>query len=220
MKTSNFWMAGAVAVTMLFTACGGGAETSPTSETTPETETEAAPETAAAKMDVTIDAAASMVGWKGSVAGVKDHTGTLKFTEGTVSMEGEAVVGGSLTVDMASMAATDENYNEEHTSEMLIGHLSSEDFFNVAEFPTATFKITGMDGSDIAGELTLHGKTNAEKVTNITMSEEDGKKVVSGDLTFNRQNYDVVYGIAGDMIISDDIELNVKLVAGGMAAAM
>ena len=211
-------MAGAVAVSMLFAACGGGAETASTeapAEAEAPAETEA--EAPAATMDVTIDTEASMVGWKGTVAGVKDHTGTLKFTEGTVNMEGDKVAGGSFTVDMASMVATDENYDEEHTSEMLIGHLSSPDFFDVANNPTAMFKITGMEGDDVVGELTLHGKTNPEKVTNVTVSEEGGKKMVSGTMVFNRQNYDVVYGIAGDMIISDDIELDIKLVAGEAA---
>ena len=221
MKTSNFWMAGVVAVSMLFAACGGGAE-KPAAETSADNaneKTEAEAPAAAEKMDVTIDVAASMVGWKGSIMGAHSHTGTLKFTEGVVNMEGDKIVGGSFTVDMGSMATTDENYNEEHSSEMLIGHLSTADFFATEENPTATFTITGMEGDDVVGDLTIRGKTNSEKVTGLTVGEENGAKTLSGMLTVDRQKYDVAYeSTMKDMVLSDDIELEIKLVAGAGAA--
>ncbi len=44
-------------------------------------------------------------------------------------------------------------------------HLKSPDFFNVKQFPTITFKSTSVkavkDGYEVAGDLTLHGKTVA-----------------------------------------------------------
>lgn len=43
-------------------------------------------------------------------------------------------------------------------------HLKSPDFFDAAQFPTATFKstavaVTGTDSADVTGDLTIHGVT-------------------------------------------------------------
>lgn len=61
----------------------------------------------------------------------------------------------AVTIDMNSVETTNPKLNE---------HLKSEDFFNAAKFPTATFKatkitVTGKTTGTITGDLTLHGVT-------------------------------------------------------------
>jgi polyisoprenoid-binding protein YceI len=88
------------------------------------------------------------------------------------------------------------------------------DFFNVEEYPTATFEITGSDSASIMGNLTVRGKTNPEKVENVVISEENGMVKMTGDLTFDRRKYDVAFTHPmKEMVVSDDIVLNVSLVA-------
>lgn len=163
-----------------------------------------------------VDVANSVVKWKGAMLGIKFHEGTLKLTDGTLTVENGVVTGGSFTVDMNSMVATDENYQPEEgsTREKLIGHLSSNDFFNVAEFPTATFTIRSGAGNQASGDLTVRGITNSETVQNIMLIEADGVVKANGNLTFDRKKYNVAWDSPmKDVVLSNEIELSVELAA-------
>lgn len=200
----------------LMASCGSEAPKSDNADATAQEQTETkAPE----KMTWSVDAANSMVEWKGTMVGVYDHFGTIKLTEGSLEMEGNNVVGGSFTVDMTSIVPTDSNYSEEHPADHLVGHLGNEDFFDVANNPTATFVVTGSDmaAGTITGDLTVRGKTNSETVTNVVFDESTS--TATGKLVFNRQTYGAAYKAMQDMVLSDDIELTITLKAGEAAPA-
>jgi polyisoprenoid-binding protein YceI len=192
------------------TACGGAAESS--SENTEAPAAEAAVE-APAKMDYMIDTEKSAVSWAGEMMGVYTHTGTLSFSEGSVSVENGAITGGMFAVDMTTMSPTDANYKDEDggRSSDLVGHLSSPDFFNVAEFPSAALTITGAGEEGLMADLTIRGKTNSEVITDITMDAEAG--TASGKMTIDRRKYDVVWDHPmKEMVLSDNITMDVQLV--------
>lgn len=180
------------------------------SNTETSEETEMATEATLTNGDYTVDAAASEVMWKGVLLGVKEHFGTVSVTEGNFSVADGSVSGGKITIDMNTMVPTDSTYDAESTKEKLVGHLSSPDFFDVANFPSATFEVTGAEGNKVMGNLTVRGKTNPETVENVTVTA-DG---ITGDLTFNRKNYDVKFDLPmKDMVLSDDIKLSFSLKA-------
>ncbi|MBK8659129.1 MAG: YceI family protein [Bacteroidetes bacterium] len=56
----------------------------------------------------------------------------------------------------------------------LLGHLSSPDFFDIANNPTASFVISSVEGNTAKGTLTIRGKANEETLTNVTLTEADG----------------------------------------------
>lgn len=183
-------------------------------------------EDAAASGTYSVNTEESIVNWEGTmtkVGGVAiyGHTGTLKLSEGSLTLEDGKITGGSFTVDMTTMTATDKNYNPEEgkTKEALIGHLSTGDFFLVDEYPTASFEIKSVDGDKITGDLTIRGNTNEATVTDVTCEvTEDGTVSASGNLTFDRQKYDVAFSMeeskgVTDMLIDDNVELSIKLVA-------
>ncbi|MGB0402659.1 MAG: YceI family protein [Salibacteraceae bacterium] len=202
-------MVSTLAFGLFMTSCGGEAKTT---EAAPAAE-EATTENVEAKT-MNIDAAASTVGWSGSVVGGYSHNGTVAIKEGSLEMTGENLTGGSIMIDMTTMVPLDSNYGEGHTSEDLIGHLSTADFFDVANNPTALFEITGSDlaAGTISGNLTVRGKTNPETVTNVQFDSEGG--AAKGVLVFDRQKYDVAYvSTMKDMVLSDDIELQIMLKA-------
>jgi polyisoprenoid-binding protein YceI len=162
--------------------------------------------------DITADNTASEVVWKGDMLGLYAHEGTINMQSGNLSIENGTVKSGAFTIDLASIKPTDDGYSEEKTAEDLVGHLSSNDFFNVAEYPTATFEVTGSEGSDVVGNLTVRGKTNAEKVENVMVTEENGNVMVTGDLIFDRTKYGVNFSTgAEDKVISNDITLKIKV---------
>ena len=211
MKKRNLFFAGIMGIAVSLTSCGNHEHKS---EETKEVEVV---KEEVKVIEMNINTTESAVMWKGEMLGMYSHEGTLNFTSGNVEITNGIVTGGNFTVDMTTMKATDENYKPEDgkTPEKLVGHLSSPDFFDVAQFPTASFTVTGGEGNTVTGTLTLKGKAGEETVNDVTVSEEGGKTTLTGTLTVNRKNYDVSFDHpAKEMVLSDDIVLNVKLVAG------
>ena len=199
----------ALAFGLFMTSCGGEAKTE---EAAPVAE-EATATTEESKT-WNIDAAASTVNWKGTMVGVYSHNGTINISEGSITMEGENITGGTITMDMTSIVPLDSNYSEENTAENLVGHLGSPEFFDVENNPTAMFEITGSDmaAGTISGNLTIRGKTNPETITNVEFDSEGN--AAKGMLVFDRQKYDVAYvATMKDMVLSDDIELAIMVKA-------
>lgn len=197
---------------LLLAACGGGAE--PDASTTPET-----PETGNATEDqsyYSLDTDQSRVHWKGVMLGVKEHSGDLKFKPGSyVALSDGRIVGGELIVDMSTMTATDDwTYTEDYSREKLVGHLSSPDFFDVANHGEARLVLGTQKGNEVSGELTVRGKTNSESVTDLEIRADDNAMKGVAKLVFDRQNYDVTWSTgAQDMVLSDDIELTAEIKA-------
>jgi len=159
----------------------------------------------------TIDPAASTLTWKGSMMGMYDHSGTLAITSGTITVTDGDITGGNLEVDMTSITPTDDNYPEDKPKEKLVGHLSSADFFNVEEHPTATVEITSNSGTGMV-DLTVRGITNSEEMSDLKFDEYEGNFDGKGVLTFDRTKYEVSFEHPmEDMVISNDVELTIIL---------
>ena len=97
----------------------------------------------------------------------------------------------------------------------LVRHLESADFFDVMNYPTASFTITesNSEKNSITGNLTIRGFTNSETVSEIVFDKE--QETVSGIISFDRQKYGVFFkGSSKDMLISDviDLKINLKLI--------
>lgn len=197
---------GSALATFAFASCGS-ADTASTPATT----------SAANKaMDYVIDTATSAVDWKGTMVGVKSHTGTLHFTNGDLQTKDGNLIGGSFTVDMHSYTFTDTNYakpgSAQGTRQNLMGHLTSADFFAVDSFPTAHFTISSVEGTTATGELTVRGHSATEKVENINLTADGENISATGDLTFDRQKYGVSWSSPmKDMVLSNDIVLHIDL---------
>ncbi|MBN1598925.1 MAG: YceI family protein [Bacteroidales bacterium] len=165
--------------------------------------------------NIKVDLTESRVIWAGTLLGVYTHTGTVKFTEADLGVKKGEVTDGSFVVDLTTMVATDDNFNPEEgsTKERLIGHLSSPDFFDVKNHPTATFIIKSAEGTSATGDLTIRGITNEETVENIKVENLDGKVKLSGDMVFDRKKYNVSWDYpAKDMLLKKEIELKIELI--------
>ncbi|WDF54944.1 YceI family protein [Mucilaginibacter sp. KACC 22063] len=163
----------------------------------------------------------SNIEWTGKKIGGQ-HNGSIKLAGGTVVTNGKAPVSGNFTIDMKSISnkdITDADYNKK-----LVGHLTSDDFFGVAQYPTAQFvatKITpaGNGVANVTGNLTIKGITNPISFpVNYTISGNTLTAVAKG-VAVNRAKYNVKYGSKsffesiGDKAIDDDFLLDISLVA-------
>jgi polyisoprenoid-binding protein YceI len=205
MNKITLFSAGVLSSAMFLVSCGNSGEQP----------AESAPVVTAVEM--TVDTALSTVEWSGTLVGVYTHTGLLKLTEGSFTVDSGKVTAGSFTAALNTMKVTDQNYDEKKgsTPEKLIGHLSSPDFFDVATYPTATFVVSGVNADGkIAGKLTVRGVTNEEVLENVVIDTVSG--TANASLTFDRQKYGVAWAHPlKDMVLENEIKLNVNVKAKG-----
>lgn len=209
---------GLMALALMFTGCSdqGSSETDAAqNENTEETTTDEKDTNTRSMVSYRLNPEQSVVKWKGTMLGVKEHTGTLQFAKGVVDVKGEQVVGGEVVVDMSTMQATDENYNPEEgqTKDKLIGHLQSADFFNVSEHPHARLAVKSMENGAIVGDLTIRGITHEIRAEVTDMHMHDNEMHVMAKTTFDRQRFNVAWEAMGDVVLSDEIELEIDLTA-------
>ena len=109
-----------------------------------------------------IDKEKSVVQWLGKkVSG--QHNGTLNIKSGTVSLDGEQIVGGSFVLDMNTIA--NEDIESPKWKAKLEEHLKSNDFFNIAKFPEGTFEITKSEPGEQPSDVLLTGKLTVKGLT-------------------------------------------------------
>lgn len=138
----------------------------------------------------------------------------MEYTDGKLS-------GGSFTIDMTTITCLD---LEGGMKGKLEGHLKSDDFFGVENFPTAKFEMTqvisrGKPGDyKITGDLTIK-ETTKEIKFNATVEEGSDKLVAKTAIEIDRSEFKVRYGSGsffdglGDKTIYDEFELEIELVA-------
>jgi polyisoprenoid-binding protein YceI len=104
-------------------------------------------------------------------------------------------------------------------------HLKSPDFFDVAKYPTMTFKSKKIESAGegkfkVTGDLTLHGVTK-EVVLNVEGSPKPtkdpmGKMRIGGGATakINRKDFGLAYNKAletGGVLIGEDIDITIDV---------
>ena len=109
-------------------------------------------------------------------------------------------------------------------SEMRDNHLRSADFFDVANHPTATFRIRELvarggrgDEYDIVGDLTIRGTTRpltlkAELLGFYKSMEGASRAGFSAEARLNRKEWGLNWNMAlesGGWLVSDDIKLTI-----------
>ena len=150
--------------------------------------------------------------WEGSILGMYSHYGSVDVKDINLKYEGEQIVGGNITIDMTTIDPLNDGFGTKEGQKRvdLLNHLNSADFFDVENFPEASFEITSVSekGSTLIGNMTIKGKTQEGIVANI--GESDGG--LKAKLKLNRRDYGINFDHpAEDMVLSDDIALVVKL---------
>ncbi len=177
------------------------------------------------KIDLNTDKTTSYVSWLGSkkIGGGK-HQGNIYFNDGHFTVSDGNLVGGELSIDMASLHTTDDM--PDNMIEKLEGHLKSGDFFEVEVYPTASFKIMEVDKLDtpdengfthtVTGTLTLK---NTAKVIDVPAKVSVNGNSVSllSEFGLDRSDFNVKYGstkfqeLTEDKIINDVVDLKINI---------
>ena len=169
----------------------------------------------------TVDTNASQITWEGAKP-TGSHHGTIKLVSGTVSVNNGVVEAGNFVIDMNSI--NDEDLEGEQKAN-LEAHLKGTaegkegDFFNVNQYPTAKFEMTGIENDMVKGNLTIKDKTNAVEFLAKVSVEGDKLMLKSEAFEIDRTKWDVNYGSKsifqnlGNKFLNDEIKITVSLVA-------
>ncbi len=166
------------------------------------------------KTTYSVDTKASKVYWTGKkVTG--EHTGYINLAGGEVFVDGTAVTGANLNLDVTSIEVTD---LQGEWKDKLVGHLKSDDFFSAEKHPVANFKITSYKNDKVTGDLTIKGITN--EVSFPAEVKVDGDALTaSGTASIDRTKWDIKYRSGkffsdlGDNMIHDEFEIKFELKA-------
>ena len=129
-----------IAVAALVFSCGPKGKTVETSDAKAVASSEDA-------TVIAVNAESSIVTWVGSKP-AGQHNGTINIKSGEISVKGTKIVAGKFTIDITSLKDIDMAGSKGASD--LEGHLMSDDFFDAANHPEATFEVTGVSAYNAA----------------------------------------------------------------------
>ena len=156
----------------------------------------------------TADKAHSKLGFTVTHLGISEVDGSFKSIDAKLTSSKEDFTDAvfELTADMTGISTG---------NEMRDGHLQKEDMFNVAKFPTMTFKSTGIAKTadkkyTLTGNLTMKGVTKPVTLDLTllgTTKGRDGKSVAGFKVTGTIKRTDFGVGGMPSMMVSENVEL-------------
>ena len=214
MKKSNILFLVSGFLLLTFTACNNA----PEGEKAEVKEAVAQKEAVATDRTVQITPTNTVIVWTATKT-FGGHHGKISVKDGSLGLKDGKLVSGKVNIDMNSIA--DEDLQEPSRQAKLVRHLKSEDFFDVANHPVATFEITKVTPDaakagmvSVAGNLTIKGITKSIEIPAEVAISKEGVNVKTPAFTINRLEWGIKFhsGILGtpkDMIINDNIGLQI-----------
>lgn len=165
----------------------------------------------------TMDPGKTVVEWMGNKAGMTEK-GSVPIRSCSFAIDGQTVTSGSMVVEMNGIQAKSQTGP---AGRELARHLRSEDFFHVAEYPTAAFTVQS-SRTDGKGNLVLKGKLNikgkSQEAEGLMTFASADPVVATVNFQFDRADFDVRFGSGsffdnlGDDLIADEVQIRMALV--------
>lgn len=164
----------------------------------------------------TIDANASQLTWTGyAEVGSWAPSGTIQLLKGQVTRNGNQINNATMTLDMTTIR---------HENGQLQAHLRDEAFFDVTQFPTATFVLRALTGTTASGQLTLKGVTKPVSFPVVVDREGNGLRI-KGRAVVDRTQFGIRYNSnsffsgLGDQAIRNEFALTFDVIAKPVATS-
>lgn len=161
----------------------------------------------------TLDDSHSYVSWRISHFGYSSPQGKW-YAQGVLELDDKKPQDSkaNITINVANIVTGIPKFDD---------HLKSEDFFDVAKYPTATFvsdkvTLTGKDTADVQGMLTLHGVTKpvtlTVKLNKAAVSPMTNKMTAGFSATakIKRSDFGMSTYLPG---VGDDVDLSIEVEA-------
>ena len=195
--------AAALAALVIFGIDGIGAQTQP----------------AAGPNTWTIDTGHSTAGFSVKHLMVSTVRGTLGPIKGTIEYDGKSL--DTIKVDASIDVSAINTGNQSRDRD-----LKGDGFFDVAKFPTATFKSKRVEAAGagkfmLIGDLTMHGITkevtfSVEGPSPVVKAQNGGQKVgASATTTLNRRDFGLEYNnmVEAVPVVADEIQVTIDIEA-------
>jgi polyisoprenoid-binding protein YceI len=171
------------------------------------------------EMSWKLDAGHSQVTFSVKHMGIMTVRGHFSDVQATIDFNEDDFTASSVeaVIQAASIGTSDEKRD---------GHLRSADFFDVEQFPTLTFKSTGIeraahDRYRMKGELTIHGVTrpvSLEVVYSGQAKDPWGNLHAgfSAETVINRKDWGLGWNAAletGGVLVSEDVKIGLEIEA-------
>lgn len=171
-----------------------------------------------------IDAEQSVFRWTGRNL-FNQHNGRIAFKSGSLEIVDGLLTGGTVALDMTHIICSD--LKDSGMIAGLIGHLASDDFFSVNDFPEASFELSdsqpienatsGDSNLKLEGSLTLRGTSQpVEMLAQLTYL--GGKLGLQGHFDVDRSQFGSEYGSGkifeklGQHVVNDKISVSFQLI--------
>ena len=166
-----------------------------------------------------IAVAQSNIDWTGrKVTGA--HFGTIAVKQGALTVNDGKLTGGKFIIDTTSIRILD--VTDPATNAQFAGHLASDDFFSIDQYPEASFEITSVNDDYIQGNLTIKGITHSIGF-DADVHVAGDTLTASGKIVVDRTRYGIKFRSGnffknlGDTLIYNDFDLNVNITARAAA---
>ncbi|MDD3723212.1 MAG: YceI family protein [Lutibacter sp.] len=157
----------------------------------------------------------STLNWKGFKP-TGSHTGAITLTSGNIVLTNNMLTGGSFVADMSTI-------KDDDGSAKLENHLKSEDFFEIAVFPTSKFEITKSEIKagkiHVTGNMAIKGVTKQITFPATLAVGKENVTLTSEIFQINRADFNVKYksktffNDLKDKFVNDDFDFQVIIVA-------
>ncbi len=155
------------------------------------------------------------------------HTGTVGLEGGSLRMVDGSLVSAEFSVDFFTLTSTD--LKDPALVAVLVDHLLSDDFFDIASHPEIRFVLTkstpipgatnGRANTRIQGDFTLRGQTHPIAFDALIAEDGKGDLYAQAELDLDRTIWGANYGSGriferlGMHVVNDLVHLHLKLVA-------
>ena len=169
--------------------------------------------------DFTVDPAHSRIGFIARHAMVTKVRGSFDEFTGRLHLDAEnpPAASAEITIEVSSVDTRNEQRD---------GHLRTNDFFDIAQYPQITFKSTSVEQLDtenfkVTGDLTIKGVTKSISVDfeygGLATDPYGNVRVgFDGKAALNRSDYGVTFNAAletGGVLVSEKIQLEFEISA-------
>lgn len=117
----------------------------------------------------------------------KVHDGSFSKIDSKLSFDAAGSLKGEVVVDMSSLSTDNE--------EKLTPHLKSKDFFDVAKYPSATFKVVSLKDGKLSGLMTAHGISK-----NVSFDVASSDKELSSKFNIDMKEFGINQKFANEVI--------------------
>lgn len=171
-----------------------------------------------------VDVDQSVIRWTGRNL-FNHHSGIVKLSDGEIVLANGKLTSARFKIAMSSIAC--EDLTDSAWNQMLIQHLHSDDFFDVAHHPTAEFVAESVDARphwtdgtpnyQLRGRFTLRGVARQIAFPILVASADGQRLTAQGVLDLDRTEFGSIYGsgkffrFLGKHLVNDHIHLHVKL---------